>query len=94
MKWFYKWLRNKLSDSEMNVSIGEKYTLSQPIERSRLDSNGMNFTVYRANGGYIIEHKIYDYKTDRNINSLHIITNDQELGEEIAKIITYENLRS
>jgi hypothetical protein len=54
----------------------------------------MNFSVYRASGGTIIETRRYDRKRDTNDNSLHIITDDKDLGEEIGKIITFENLRS
>ena len=61
---------------------------------SGLDSPGMNFTVYRASGGHIVEHRTYDRKTDRNNHSLHIITDDKDLGEELGKIITFENLRN
>jgi len=91
MKFIYKWLYKKLEtiqhDAKLTNTVGITPTRS-------LDSNGMNFTVYRANGGHIIEHRIYDKRTDRNTNSLHIITDDKDLGEEIGKIITYENLRS
>jgi len=69
---------------------------SQPVVRSThsIESRGMNFTVYRANGGHVIEHRMYDRKTDRSDSSLHIITDDKDLGEELAKIITFVNIRS
>jgi hypothetical protein len=67
----------------------------QPVRSTHsIESRGMNFTVYRANGGHIIEHRVYDRKTDRSDSSLHIITDDKDLGEELAKIITFENIRS
>jgi hypothetical protein len=53
----------------------------------------MNFTVYRASGGHIIETRTYDRHKDRNNHGLHIITDDKDLGDEIGKIITYENLK-
>jgi hypothetical protein len=91
MKVFFKWLRKKLE----NINELEKDSMViAPTSSSHLDSHGMNFTVYRANGGHIIEHRVYDRKTDRNNNSLHIITDDKDLGDELGKIITFENLRS
>jgi hypothetical protein len=54
----------------------------------------MNFTVYRANGGHVVETRQYDRKRDENNNSLHIITDDKDLGEEIGKIITFERLKA
>jgi hypothetical protein len=97
-----QWLKNKIIkwasndrglgiplDSMSGNSRGNRITSVQEI-----NSNGMTFTVYRANGGHIIEHRVYDKRTDRTTNGLHIITDDKDLGEEIGKIITYEQLRS
>lgn len=53
----------------------------------------IQFTVYSANGGRIIETRRYDRKTDRNSNGLYIITNDQDFGRELDKIITMEHLK-
>ena len=60
----------------------------------RMDqSNGMNFTIHSANGGYVMEYSMYDPRTDERNNALHIITSDQDLGQGIAHIITLECLR-
>jgi hypothetical protein len=53
----------------------------------------IHFTVYVANGGRIVETRRVDRKTDRSTNGLYIITNDQDFGREIDKIITQEALR-
>lgn len=89
LNFLQKWL---VSKNKNRINKTEPVPM---VERSHsIESRGMNFTLYRANGGYIIEHRVYDHKTDRNNNSLHIITEEKNLGEEIAKIITFENLRS
>lgn len=93
MKWLYKWLRKKLETTDVLEKEEIGIAIASP-RSNNIDTCGMNFTVYRANGGHIIEHRIYDRKTDRNNNSLHIITDDKDLGEEIGKIITLENLRN
>jgi hypothetical protein len=59
----------------------------------RLDQHGMNFTIYSANGGYVMEYNTYDPRTDERSTALHIITSDQDLGQSIAHIITFEMLR-
>lgn len=95
MKWLSKWIYKKWSEGRNNEERVELVRAPDSISSSSsIDSRGMNFTVYRANGGHVIEHRIYDRKTDRHNNSLHIVTDDRDLGEEIGKIITYENLRS
>mgnify|MGYP003350419989 CR=1 FL=1 len=95
MKWFDKWFEKKCSEAWGNSLSNINVPSAKPsLGPQMIESRGMNFTVYRASGGYIIENRIYDQKTDRTSNSLHIVTDDKELGEEIAKIITYENLKN
>jgi hypothetical protein len=92
MNFFYRWLHKKLNDKLNNYACLEVPEKVSSRGFQSLDSQGMNFTVYKANGGFVIEHRVYDRKTDRNNNSLHIITPDQDLGEELGKIITYESM--
>ena len=92
MKWIYRWLDRKLRNTRNQVLEADK---APSITSGRsIDSNGMNFTVYRASGGHVIETRTYDRHKDRNNMGLHIITDDKDLGEEIGKIITFEHLRN
>ncbi len=65
------------------------------VEPTRIDQpeRAIQFTVYTANGGRVIETRRYDRKTDRHSNNLYVITSEQEFGREIDKIITMEALR-
>jgi hypothetical protein len=74
---------NRLSSSL--ISVGPP-SIDQP-ERA------LQFTVYVANGGRVVETRRYDKKTDRNTNGLYVINNDADFGHEIDKIITMESLR-
>ena len=58
-----------------------------------LSSQGFRLNIYGASGGTIIETTKYDRKSDENRHSLHVVTDDKELGEELSKIITMEQLR-
>jgi hypothetical protein len=58
-----------------------------------LSSQGFRLNIYGASGGTIVETTKYDRKSDENRNSLHIITDDKDLGTELGKIITMEQLR-
>ena len=58
-----------------------------------LSTEPMRLSIYRANGGTIIETRVYDRNKDRSQNQLHIVGHDQDLGHSIAKIITMESLR-
>ena len=98
MKFIFKWLRKKLlqvseSEYEEARSVKDNPLIGGQMVASRFDSNGMNFTVNKANGGYVIQFSQYDRRTDRTDMKLHIITDDKDLGDEIGRIITYENLK-
>ena len=77
-------------------NFNESYPVDSPLcsSGSTINSSGMNFTVFNASGGYIIEYRKYDTKLDRNTNTLHIINPDEDLGKRIGQIITLEILRN
>jgi hypothetical protein len=80
-------LRNWLLDdsSEANQDIY--------VEEDKLHSMGMRLQIYRASGGYVVETRSYDDRKDENHNSMYVITDDKDLGNELGKIITMESMR-
>jgi hypothetical protein len=99
--------RSSLIKKKMKLSLKQKirnwlmseqendYSVSIGIDEqcSSLESNGFRLQVYKANGGVVVETRNYDHRKDENRNSLYVITEDKDLGAEIGKIITMENLR-
>ncbi len=65
----------------------------QLVEADRLSSEGMRLQVYKASGGYVIETRSYDHHKDRNHTSMHVITEDQDLGDALGKIVMMEALK-
>lgn len=70
---------------------------SNKVKHSNLSAihdynRGMHFTVFNATGGKIIELTSYDVRTDSTSSTLYVITDQENLGEEIGQIITRENL--
>lgn len=57
------------------------------------DSDPLRFTVYNASGGKIVEINHYDSRADRHHTSLHIITSDEDFGEELGKIAFLETIK-
>jgi hypothetical protein len=95
MKWLKKKLRNWLLESnyeEMDVYPVD--TPSKITSRNELQSRGMNFTLYNGIGGYVVEIRTYNKKTDCHDTALHIISSDKDLGESLTHIMTYELLKS
>jgi hypothetical protein len=67
--------------------------VERDISSSELGGEGMRFQLYRAAGGYVVEIRYYDHKQDRHHHKLHIIKDDDDVGNAIGKIITMESLR-
>lgn len=97
MKWFDKWFRNKCKaawEGEECRPEGVRPNtskLSSNIHGSH--DNGINFVIYGANGGHVVETSKYDRVKDRHHTGLHIIRDEDDIGQEIAKILTLESLR-
>lgn len=85
---FRNWLA---TDDYSNNTISAIEDSEGPNLESR---NAVRFTVHHAHGGSVVQTRTYDERKDRNIENLYIIKNNEDLGEEIAKIITMEGLRS
>jgi len=86
MRWIKRKLRNWVNDDQDILAVSETASHS-------LDSRGFRMQVWKASGGIVIETSAYDERKDRHLQSLHVITEDKDLGTEISKIITYESLK-
>ena len=82
------WLMNDDSDTDYSGNL-----ISVDSEGPNIQSQGFRLNIYSASGGTIIETTKYDRQKDDHKHSLHVVTDDKELGEELAKIITMESLR-
>ena len=81
-----KWLMDDSDEYGNNI-------ISVDSEGPNIQSQGFRLNVYSASGGTIVETTKYDRQRDEHRHSLHVVTDDKELGEELAKIITMESLR-
>ena len=109
MKWFDNWFLKKVrwamskpqeaDKEEIGLVMSPNRTakaqrgLASSRDSGELESRGVNFTLYNANGGHVVELRHYDEKADRMKNSLHIVPHDKDLGEQLNHIITYEALK-
>lgn len=104
MKWLDRWAlkrAEKLMVSDIHTKgREEKYPFAGNSIGTvasiggKFDVGGMNFKIYKASGGTIVETNQYDRRTDRHNNGLYIITDDKDIGKEIGKIITMESLKN
>ena len=101
MKWLDNWILQRAkrirNRSETISSIDRLQTgISINEDRPSIGSSRhrMNFVVYRANGGVLVEINRYDERKDHHHCELHIVHPDEDLGAALGKIVTFESLKS
>jgi hypothetical protein len=97
MKWFkkmlWRWTYQGREFDEQNSTMSSNRLISRDETAVCGDEPILNFKVYSAVGGKVVEFRRYDRHKDRNDTTTYIITNDQDFGERIAKIAMIENLK-
>ena len=99
-RWFLRKIRSGIQDlNENGVEIVNAVGVEpviRSIDNSRLinSEKTIRFHIHFANGGRIVETLQHDRKSDRSTNGLYIVTNDQDFGKELDKIITMESLKN
>lgn len=98
MKWFKKlvasWAQQGANyEEEQSSKLSRGLSISKDEAAVCGDDPVLNFKVYSAVGGKVVEFRRYDRKSDRNDSTTYIITNDQDFGDRIAKIATMEKLK-
>jgi hypothetical protein len=92
-RWFKKWLNDgHHEDSEFFQDSADSSTVVIKVNFD-VDVEPVRLNIYRADGGIIIESKIYDSANNQYNSRLHIVNHDQDLGSALSKIITMETLR-
>ena len=89
-RWILKWLSTTEDDSAKYGAIRE---IVSSAPRSSPSREGLNFVLYPAVGGHILECRNYDQKTDRNNSTLHMIHDDQNFADQVAKAIMIEMMK-
>lgn len=84
---FRQRIRNWLNKDDYDEDV------PQVVQEASLASEGMRLQIYRANGGYVVETRNYDSHKDRHFNTMHVITEDQDLGDSLGKIVMMEALK-
>jgi hypothetical protein len=101
MKWLDNWIlrrakrirnRNETISSIDKLQTGISISEDRPSIGS--SKHRMNFVVYRANGGMMVEYNRYDERKDQHHCELHIVHPDEDLGAALGKIVTFESLKS
>jgi hypothetical protein len=99
MNWFkrmvVKWVREDWDNARQEQDCYATPKLSSNSINGR-DVNSdptLQFKVYNAIGGKVVEFSRYDRKQDRNFHDIYIIGKNEDFGEKIAKIAMLEVLK-
>jgi len=108
MKWFDQWFAHKckwaweynlrddsmVRDDHINIisSKSHRGIVGKDSPRS-LNGHGMNFTLYKAVGGHILETNRYDERTDRRHNELYMIDEEKDFATQVAQAIMIESVK-
>lgn len=101
MNWFkrmvIKWVREDWDNVQQEQDCYPSPKMSRDNSVSigcGIDSDPtLQFKVYSAVGGKVVEFNRYDPKTDRNNRQVYIIGKDEDFGEKIARISTLESMK-
>jgi hypothetical protein len=86
---FKQRIRNWLNSDEYEQDVPQLVSASEGL----LSSEGMRLQIYRASGGYVVETRSYDSHKDRHHNTMYVITENQDLGDSLGKIVMMEALK-
>lgn len=87
---FMEWSKRAWEDTRSG-----EYAISGAVKSdSSVDSEPqLNFKIYGATGGHVMEFRRYDKKTDRYDSQLYVISTDDDMGERIARIVNMEMMK-
>lgn len=85
-KTIAKWIRNLSDDGSYGIAVKSDNSLDTEPQ--------LNFKIFPATGGYILEFRKYDRKIDRYDNQLYVISKDNEdIGASVARIVNMEMMK-
>jgi hypothetical protein len=87
-KLVIKWVRE-----DRESARGEKGLVAVSIDNRVDDEPVINFRIYNAQNGKILEFNKYDRKSDRNDRSIYIVEKDKDVVEYVGKCLSLELLR-
>lgn len=107
-RWLHKKMKYCWENSKNLAVSSIEIAHNVPSRLESLNAPSTNFRIFRANGGYIVEinttsqdynHSNYGMSINatpspENPYKLYIIKDDEDLGTELGKIITFEKLRN
>lgn len=85
-------IRNRAKKKSHGAGKDNEFSfgISSASERDIRKDPTLNFKIFPANGGYIVEFYKYDRNNDRCDNTLYVIHSSDDMTSEIASICQRE----
>ena len=101
MNWFkqmvVKWVRDdwdKAKNDQADCYPSPKLSSMNTVSTRDVNSDPtLQFKIYNAIGGKVVEFSRYDRQKDRHFHDIYIIGKNEDFGEKIAKIAMLESLK-
>jgi hypothetical protein len=96
MNWLKRRIRRWL-DSEQDIILEDRYATVSP--KNMINGRDVNsdptlqFKIYNAIGGKVVEFSRYDRQKDRHHHDIYIIGKEEDFGAKIAKIAMLESMK-
>ena len=94
LRKFVNWILSdkvEVAYPDSPVAVSGNYGGSK-VSRIGESASGLNLTIYSAHGGKVVQFNTYNPSTDRITGGLYIVTDQEDLGQELGMIITREQL--
>jgi len=89
---FWNWVQKKLDNRPNTVNYpSEKKSIA--VGESSMGDRSLDFKVFFAEGGVVVQRYYYDSATDRSSRKLFLIHEDADVAKEIGDFVSMEILR-
>ena len=93
MKWIKRKLRNWVMEAEYDGEVGCNSPVSVG-DTPRVDNEAvLNFRIFSAQNGVILEFNSYSEKTDRRSHSTYIINEGDDIADYVRQNLPMEMLK-
>ena len=94
MKWIKRKLQQWVTEAEYDNESGCKSIPMNISETTRVGSNSvLNFKIFSAQNGVILEFNSYSEKTDRHSHSTYIINEGDDIADYVRQNLPMEMLK-
>ena len=88
-RWLKRKLEKLLYEDNQPVAVGVSKVSTREVNADPI----LNFRVYSAENGTIIEFNKYDRVKDRSECHMYIVGKDEDIAEKVGKCLNLELLR-